>query len=262
LFEFYHLVDSHVGKHIFDEVLSSKTGLLHDKTRVLVTNSLFVLPNVDLIVVLKDGKVSDIGTYDNLMAQKGEFADLINQYSSNKNDEPIEEVEAERLLEARKRTSTSISIHKNETKTKLVENEKAETGEVKLIVYKKFAKSMSLFWTLLIIINYTAYNAASSYSSFWLSAWTSDTDHSRQRSGYRLGIYALIGGSQAVFVCIGWISIVSGTLLASSTLHQRLLEKIMHAPMYFFDTTPLGRILNRFSKDIDILDTIIQLTMR
>jgi ATP-binding cassette subfamily C (CFTR/MRP) protein 1 len=55
-----------------------------------VTNSLFVLPNVDLIVVLKDGKVSDIGTYDNLMAQKGEFADLISQYSSNKNDEPKE----------------------------------------------------------------------------------------------------------------------------------------------------------------------------
>jgi ABC-type multidrug transport system fused ATPase/permease subunit len=229
-----------------------------------VTNSLFVLPNVDLIVVLKDGKVSDIGTYDNLMAQKGEFADLISQYSSNKNDEPIGELEDEILLEMRKRASTSIPIHKNEikTNTKLVETEKAETGEVKLIVYKKFAQSMSLFWTLLIIINYAAFNAANSGSSFWLSAWTSDTDQSRQRSVYRLGIYALIGSFQTIFLCVGWISIVSGTLLASSTLHQKLLEKIMHAPMYFFDTTPLGRILNRFSKDIDILDTTIQLTMR
>ncbi len=244
--------------------MSSKTGLLHDKTRILVTNSLFVLPNVDLIVVLKDGRVSDIGTYDNLMAQKGEFADLINLYSSNKNDEPIEELEDEKLLETRRRASTAVSIHKNEikTNTKLVETEKAETGEVKLVVYKKFVQSMSLFWTLLIIINYAATNAANSGSSFWLSAWTSDTDQSRRQSGYRLGIYALIGGSQGVFVVIGWISIVSGALLASSTLHQRLLEKIMHAPMHFFDTTPLGRILNRFSKDIDILDTIIQLTMR
>jgi ABC-type multidrug transport system fused ATPase/permease subunit len=229
-----------------------------------VTNSLFVLPNVDLIVVLKDGKVSDIGTYDNLMEQKGEFADLINLYSSNKNDEPIEELKDESLLETRRRASSSISIHKNETKTntKLVENEKAETGEVNIIVYKKLAQSMSLFWTLLIIINYAAFNAAISGSNFWLSAWTSDTDQSRQRSVYRLGIYALIGSFQAIFFVIGWISIVSGTLLASSTLHQKLLEKIMHAPMYFFDTTPLGRILNRFSKDIDILDTTIQMTMR
>jgi ABC-type multidrug transport system fused ATPase/permease subunit len=229
-----------------------------------VTNSLFVLPNVDLIVVLKDGKVSDIGTYDNLMAQKGEFADLINLYSSNKNDEPIEKLEDEILLEMRKRASTSISIHKNEikTNTKLVENEKAETGEVKLFVYKKFAQSMSLFWTLFIIINYAAFNALNSGSSFWLSAWTSDTDQSQHRSMYRLGIYALLGCLQGIFVVTAWISIVSGSLLASSTLHQKLLEKIMHAPMYFFDTTPLGRILNRFSKDIDILDTTIQLTMR
>ncbi|CAG2111335.1 unnamed protein product, partial [Medioppia subpectinata] len=65
-----------------------------------------------------------------------------------------------------------------------------------------------------------------------------------------------------IFVCLGWTSIVTGTLSASKSLHQRLLRATMRAPMSFFDTTPLGRVLNRFSKDIDILDSLMQMTMR
>ena len=120
---------------------------------------------------------------------------------------------------------------------------------------------MSLFWSLSILCGYAAANAAQTGSSFWLSDWTSDTS-GENNYGYRLGVYAAIGSVQAITVGYGWIAIVAGTLLASRTLHDKLLVKIMHAPMHFFDTTPLGRIMNRFSKDIDILDTTMQFTIR
>ena len=74
-------VDSHVGKHIFDRVVGPE-GCLKDKTRVLVTHAVTFLPQVDQIVVLRGGKVSEVGTYKELLAQKGDFAEFLVQYLS------------------------------------------------------------------------------------------------------------------------------------------------------------------------------------
>jgi len=53
------------------------------------------------------------------------------------------------------------------------------------------------------------------------------------------------------------LAIAFGSMVASRNLHSGLLSQVMRCPMSFFDTTPLGRIVNRFSKDIDIMDTNI-----
>ena len=72
-------VDSHVGKHIFHHVISNN-GLLVDKTRVLVTHGVTYLPKTDHIIVMKDGKISEQGSYDELLSQKGEFAHFLVEY--------------------------------------------------------------------------------------------------------------------------------------------------------------------------------------
>lgn len=69
-------VDQHVGRHLIDNVLGPK-GLLAGKTRVLATNSIPVLMESDLIVLLREGRVLEKGTYDQLIAMKGEIANLI-----------------------------------------------------------------------------------------------------------------------------------------------------------------------------------------
>ena len=48
-----------------------------------------------------------------------------------------------------------------------------------------------------------------------------------------------------------------GNIHAGKALHARLINNVLASPMMFFDTTPIGRILNRFSKDIDVIDTQI-----
>ncbi len=57
-------------------------------------------------------------------------------------------------------------------------------------------------------------------------------------------------------------AVAQGCYNASRTIQEKLLSRILRAPMAFFDTTPLGRIMNRFSKDIDVLDANMPLFVR
>ena len=72
----------------------------------------------------------------------------------------------------------------------------------------------------------------------------------------------MLGVVQAVFVTYGWVALTRGVIKAASFLHLKMLEQIMRSPMSFFDTTPLGRILNRFSKDVDTCDGTLMHTIR
>ena len=83
-------VDSHVGKHIFNKVIG-REGLLAGKTRILVTHSITYLPEVDNIVVIKDGRITEVGTYKELLAQKGAFAEVLVQFLSQELEETTNE---------------------------------------------------------------------------------------------------------------------------------------------------------------------------
>lgn len=89
-------VDSHVGKHIFEEVIGPK-GMLAGKTRVLVTHGITYLPEVDNIFVLKDGEVSEEGTYKELLAKKGAFAEFLIQHISEVGEdlEDLDQIKAQ-----------------------------------------------------------------------------------------------------------------------------------------------------------------------
>ena len=78
-------VDSHVGKHIFERVVGPR-GLLRRKTRVLVTHGVGYLPEVDRIIVMKEGRVSEQGTYRELLEREGEFSQFLVQYLAGKRE--------------------------------------------------------------------------------------------------------------------------------------------------------------------------------
>ncbi|XP_044754617.1 multidrug resistance-associated protein 1 isoform X4 [Coccinella septempunctata] len=80
-------VDSHVGKHIFEQVIGPK-GILKKKTRVFVTHAITYLPQMDQILVMKDGEISETGTYQELLDKKGAFAEfLINHINAAVDEE-------------------------------------------------------------------------------------------------------------------------------------------------------------------------------
>jgi len=79
-------VDSHVGKQIFDEVIGPQ-GLLKKKTRLLVTHGITFLPQVDQIIVIKDGEITETGSYNELLTQKGAFAEFLLSHLDEADDE-------------------------------------------------------------------------------------------------------------------------------------------------------------------------------
>ncbi|XP_055636693.1 multidrug resistance-associated protein 1-like isoform X2 [Toxorhynchites rutilus septentrionalis] len=286
-------VDAHVGKHIFENVIGPQ-GMLVGKSRLLVTHGITFLPNVDNIFVVKDGEISESGTYQELLDQKGAFAEfMINHIQEmDENDEEIQVLQAtlkdelsqrviQRAISVRSDQSDETatnrriswlesrkSIHDdqptNPDKSTLIDKEESATGAVTLTVYMKYVKSIGLSLGLWSVIFSIITQASGIYSSIWLTDWSEDPEAITDTSvrDVYLGVYGALGGIQSITLFISSVALGLGCLKAAQELHDNLLESSMKMPMSFFDTTPLGRIINRFSKDVDVMDNVLPATIR
>lgn len=92
----------------------------------------------------------------------------------------------------------------------------------------------------------------------WTTQTSSDmytaTTSSSVDAGYYLGVYAVLGALYMFITLFREGVLFSGSIGASKRIHRQLMEKITHAKFRFFDATPLGQIMNRFSKDIEAID--------
>ncbi|XP_004625600.2 canalicular multispecific organic anion transporter 1 [Octodon degus] len=151
---------------------------------------------------------------------------------------------------------------------KLIKKEFMESGKVKFSVYMKYLRAMKWCSILCIIFFFIMNFVAFIASNLWLSAWTRDsliynsTNYPASQRDLRIGVYGGLGVAQAVFVLVASIWSVFGSNYASKMLHSQLLVNILHAPMRFFDTTPTGRIVNRFAGDISTVDETLPQTLR
>ncbi|XP_057633187.1 ATP-binding cassette sub-family C member 2 [Chionomys nivalis] len=151
---------------------------------------------------------------------------------------------------------------------KLIKKEFMETGKVKFSIYMKYLQSVGWCSITFIILGFALYSIFFIGSNLWLSAWTSDSQHfngsnypTSQRD-MRIGVFAALGVAQGIFVLAATLWSVFACNHSSKTLHKQLLINILRAPMSFFDTTPTGRIVNRFAGDISTVDDLLPQTLR
>ncbi|KAK7488019.1 hypothetical protein BaRGS_00020764, partial [Batillaria attramentaria] len=275
-------VDSHVGKHIFQEVIGAK-GILRHKTRVLVTHGVHWLPMVDMIVVMTDGRISEMGSYDQLLIQtlKAQMLQRVDSVTSDHSLTSGDELPSRTRCRTRSDSQSTLERSmKGEKpakpiqapKDKLIEEEKSETGKVKLSVFLTYFRAIGLGVTLVIFALYAAYQGVSVYSSIWLSQWTDDdllantslanTTQYEERNYMYLGVYGGLGVGQALLVLVYSLLSTVSMVKAAGTLHVNMLSNIMRSPMSFFDTTPSGRIVNRFSSDVTTVDNNLPMMLR
>ncbi|KAG0073648.1 hypothetical protein BGZ90_011416 [Linnemannia elongata] len=261
-------VDAHVAQHLWKNLLGPN-GLLKNKTRILVTHAVQFLGDADRIVVLKEGQVSETGQYQELMDAGRSFYQLIKEHSVNhryhhKKHKEIDgtrekssEQESDVLTEGEGEVEPDAITVKGD-KGELVAEEKMIEGSVSWDVYIKYVKSTSYKYALTVVGLYALVQSIQIGSNIWLKYWaTNSASRNLTLSGY-LGIYAaFIVAFVLLSALVTYFAMVLAIVRAAKRLHERLLDKVLRLPMSFFDTTPLGRIVNRFSSDILSVDEMI-----
>jgi ABC-type multidrug transport system fused ATPase/permease subunit len=218
---------------------------------VLVTNSLQFLkhPKVSKIIVLQDGRVVEQGSFTELSRQNtlfSRFLSVISESSSQLRNSSVKaESEANTLggpsRDAKKKELLATGVAKTMTE------ETRLTGHVSLSVYWSWAKAAGgIVVPFIVFITFALGEGLQVLSNWFLTYWSGHAGATTQT--HFLFIYAAINLCAASADTVRILAVIAFSLVASRELFAGMLASVLHAPMSFFDTTPIGRLVNRFSK--------------
>jgi len=259
-------VDAHVALHIFENCIAGDArtpGSLAGRTRVLVTHHASVLPRCDVIVVMKDGRVEATGTYDELSARGVDMGELVKPEEAE--DEPVE-AEAV-VVESLGGPAEAVAVDARAAKAEgaLVEAEAAQTGLVSNRTWLVFARAGGWGWIALAVLVLFAGRSSELAGQFYLVQWTSRWKDGKDPSNAEVNRFVLTYMYYALGAVAGLairgVVLAHHRIVAANSLHARVLERVLFAPTAFFDVTPVGRVLNRFSGDLLTVDTELSRTM-
>ncbi|KAM6980550.1 ATP-binding cassette sub-family C member 12 [Aplochiton taeniatus] len=270
-------VDAHVGKHIFEECIKKE---LKGKSIILVTHQLQYLEFCDEVLVLESGKIKEAGTHKVLMNIGGRYAQLINNFqmeqSKAQKEENIAPPEHSEEEDLQSHSASAKGIENPESKDQLVTNESSSEGAVTWRTYHSYCAAAGGYILLsFIMLIFILLVGTTAFSSWWLSYWLEqgsgfapngtslgdgDISMNPDLSFYQM-VYGLTVIAMVVLSAVKGYSFTKVTLQASSKLHDTMFNRILASPMSFFDTTPTGRMVNRFSKDQDEVDSALPFNM-
>uniref|UniRef100_A0A8C5WVV7 ABC-type glutathione-S-conjugate transporter n=1 Tax=Laticauda laticaudata TaxID=8630 RepID=A0A8C5WVV7_LATLA len=241
-------VDAPVGWHIFNHILGPN-GLLKEKTRILVTNTIHILPMVDNIIVMVNGEISEMGSWQELIRKQGAFADFLRSQNPEEKEERLDIISDKWLSSLFLKTSSDGAPTTSEGKPSLV----------KISAYLTYLRTAGSFFWVYIVLLFACQQVFSFCRGYWLSLWANDpiSNGTQPHTQLRMGIFFLLGVTQAIGKFGSVAAVFLAGVVASRKLFQHLLLDVLQSPMTFFEQTPSGNLLNRFFKEMDAIDSII-----
>ncbi|XP_024150029.1 multidrug resistance-associated protein 4 isoform X1 [Oryzias melastigma] len=277
-------VDAEVGRHLFEKCIC---GLLRRKPRVLVTHQLQYLKEADQILILKEGHMVAKGTYTELLQSGVDFASLLKK---NEEEEQQQQPPTPQDFPARGRTLSQISALSQTSSiqsgkdgdqlpgetVQTVPEESRGQGTIGTKLYLKYLQAGANVAVLLfvILVNLLA-QVSYIMQDWWLAYWAAEQEKLDNKNSsipigqnvteeldlnLYLGVYAGLTASTIVFGFVRNLLLFNVLVRCAQALHNRMFNSILRTPVRFFDINPIGRVLNRFSKDIGQLDSLLPLT--
>lgn len=245
-------VDPGIASLLFDAIADMQG------TRILITHAIHLVPKCDYIITMHEGEIAERGTYEELKTANGPFAHLMREFANDADhkEEEDRDEEGEAITKAivppsipRERLTANLN-------STLMSSEIIHSGTMGAKTYGGWLKAANGKVTMpLLFLAVVISQALTILTSYWLVYWQEDL-FNRSYSFYE-GLYVLLGVATAFAVFIMGSIQAYSVYNASVALHDQMIQRIMHAPSAWFDTTPLGRILNRLTKDIDTLDNTL-----
>ncbi|XP_028111286.1 ABC transporter C family member 10-like isoform X4 [Camellia sinensis] len=254
----FSAVDAHTATGLFNEYVM---GALSGKTVLLVTHQVDFLHAFDSVLLMSEGKILKAATYNQLLASSLEFQYLVNAH----NDAAFSEKHGINGSQQRSKTPKE-EIQKTYTQEQLgepvgdqlIKQEEREIGNTGLKPYRQYLnQSKGFLYLTLAIISHLMYLVGQLVQNLWLATELDDFNLSRSKL---LMIYLVIGCGMSLFLVLRSYVVVVLGLRASKAIFSKLMTSLFRAPMSFYDSTPLGRILSRVSSDMSIVD--LELCMR
>ncbi|KAI8381242.1 P-loop containing nucleoside triphosphate hydrolase protein [Radiomyces spectabilis] len=284
-------VDAHTAKHLYENCLTGE--LMQNRTIILVTHHVgLCMKGADYVVALQeDGTVASCGTPQQVI-KSGVLGDEIVQ-SDEDHKNMKEEAAVEGPIPVVPKT---IDRSHKDGAGKLTKDEQRAEGGVSAAVYATYYRASGgfIFW-MAVLLFFCLAQAFTVGQDYWIKIWTAAYDQTSNMMGafsttrfgsmdtaafsvayvnpatstswtakissvddaYYLGVYFLIGMVALVMTTLRSLILFVGSLRASKRIHSQLLDQILHAKVRFFDTTPVGRIVNRFSSDLETIDQAI-----
>ncbi|XP_016344208.1 ATP-binding cassette sub-family C member 9-like isoform X2 [Sinocyclocheilus anshuiensis] len=291
----FSALDIHLSDHLMQEGILK--FLQDDKrTVVLVTHKLQYLIHADWIIAMKDGSVLREGTLKDIQTHD---VKLYEHWKTlmNRQDQELEketEMESQTTLE---RKTLRRAFYSREAKNQIDDEDEEEeveeddddnmsttTSRRSKIPWKmccRYLSSGGFLMVFLMVSSKLAKHSVMVAIDYWLAAWTSSNPHNQsladpfvnatnytknddtQIAEHRsyVPVFIILCGAAIALCLITSLTVEFLGVAAATNLHHNLLNKIIHAPIRFFDVTPLGQILNRFSADTNIIDQHIPPTL-
>ncbi|CAK1546481.1 unnamed protein product [Leptosia nina] len=290
-------VDAKVAQAIYEECIR---GFLRDKAVVLVTHHVQYARQANNVCVMRGGKLVAQGSYRDLkngvpefeqlieMGEKVEEKQKVNFYENKESMEHCHILRSQRSMSEASQLSFNLDTDNNSDPK--YEGESQNKGSVSSSVYVSYIASGGGKFTMLLLLSlFLIAQVFYSSTDIWLKEWvnleesnsansiatrnnvTTDTPPviyedlplnrwhlTRAQCVY---IYASLIGICMFFTWNKLLVFYNTCIRASVQLHDTMFRGVTNAPMWFFHHNPSGRILNRFSKDMGQVDTLLPVAL-
>ncbi|KAJ7753347.1 multidrug resistance-associated ABC transporter [Mycena maculata] len=246
----FSAVDAHTANVLLERCFLA--GPNANCTRVLVTHALQVLDRTDYIYVMDEGKIVEQGTFTDLRTKGQLFSHLIDEFGALQKEEQDElelQTEEQEAVAASEKKPEALKTQKAQMST-----EERLTGAVLGEVYLKYFRfAGSVLWAPALILLSAMVQGAAVGNNVFLGLWTENSIPNFTQGQY-MGVYAALGIAQATLAFVMSFAFSLISLAAGLGMFKAALNGVIYSPTSFFDSTPMGRIISRLSKDQDTVD--------